>query len=249
MKLLLFFILLFPLSTNALTIAYGMGEHEFKTNRERLSACTIAENKALKDALIKFSQKDYSYHKQTRCIDTKEHSYCDYIKEIDAVANGTIRSIVDRDQRVDVDTCFVKVKVEIEPAKPLNANVEVGRFYKPGEPIDVKIDVGQPLYLYIFNLHRGGVDILFPNQYTNNSLIDDRFIYPQQGMTVVASLPKGMDVSNETLLFLFTKNRQDFQPEFVTKESLESLLKSIPVLDKKLVQKHIVIKEGKNGNK
>lgn len=249
MKILLFFILLFPLSANALTVAYGMGEHSFKTDKQRLLACTVAENKALKDALLKFSEKDYSVYKETRCIDSKEHSYCDYIKEMDAFANGSIRRIVERDQRVDVDTCFIKVKVEIEPAKVLNATVDVTRFYKPGESIDIKVEVGQPLYLYIFNLHQRGVDMLFPNQYTKDSLIDDRFVYPQLGVTVVASLADDKDISNETLLFLFTKRRQDFSPEFVTKQSLEGLLKSIPVLEKKLVQKHIVIKRGNYGIK
>ena len=87
--------------------------------------------------------------------------------------------------------------------------------------------------------------MLFPNQYNTNSLIDDRFVYPGQGITVEASLPDGEKISNETLLFLFTSRRQDFKPEFVTTDSLKTILESIPVNEKKLVQQHIVIKRSK----
>jgi hypothetical protein len=81
--------------------------------------------------------------------------------------------------------------------------------------------------------------------YNEESLIDDRFIYPQEGVRVEAALPKGTDVSNETLLYLFTKRRQTFDPEFVTKESLEELLRALPVTEKKLIQQHIIVKRSK----
>ena len=245
MKKLIPFILLMSLDANAVEMAYGMGEHSFENDRQRLAACTVAENKALKDALVKFADQQFTVTSQTRCIDSKEHAYCDYIKEIDASISGSIRGVVDRVRRYKGNTCFVEVKAEIEPARVLSASVETTRFYHPGESIDVKVQVGQPLYLYIFNLHKKGVDILFPNQYTTNSLIDDRFVYPSQGTTVEATLPSNEKVSNETLLFLFTKRRQDFKPGFVTKDSLKTILESIPVSEKKLVQQHIVIKRSK----
>lgn len=232
-------------NANALEVAFGMGEHSFSNDNQRLDACTIAENKALKDALIKFADRQYTITDQTRCIDSKEHGYCDYIKEIDASTSGSIKSVVDRVKRYNGNTCFVEIKAEIEAARQLTASVESNRFYYVGESIDVKIEVGQPLYLYIFNLYSGGVDMLFPNQYNTNSLIDDRFVYPGQGITVEASLPDGEKISNETLLFLFTSRRQDFKPEFVTTDSLKTILESIPVNEKKLVQQHIVIKRSK----
>ena len=232
-------------NANALEVAFGMGEHSFSNDNQRLAACTIAENKALKDALVKFADRQYTITNQTRCIDSKEHSYCDYIKEIDASTSGSIKSVIDRVKRYNGNTCFVEIKAEIETARQLAANVESNRFYYVGEPIDIKIKVGQPLYLYIFNLHAKGVDMLFPNQYTTNSLIDDRFEYPGQGITVEASLPKGEKISNETLLFLFTSRRQDFKPTFVTADSLKMTLESIPVNEKKLVQQHIIIKRSK----
>ena len=232
-------------TANALEVAFGMGEHSFSNDNQRLAACTIAENKALKDALVKFADRQFTVTNQTRCIDSSDHAYCDYIKEIDASTSGSIKSVVDRVKRYSNNTCLIEIKAEIEPARQLNASVDSNRFYHVGDPIDINVKVGRPLYLHVLNLHADGVDILFPNQYNTNSLIDDRFTYPGQGITVKASLPYGIDQANETLLFLFTTRRQDFRPGFVTKDSLETVLESIPVNDKKLVQQHIVIKRNK----
>ena len=234
-----------PAGADAVQVAYGMGEADFKDQRGMLQACTIAENNALKFALEKFADRQYTMSQESKCVDSKEHSYCSYIKEIDATTSGSIKSIVDRIQHVKDNTCYVELKAEIHPLNFITAEVESGRIYNTGDSIDITVRVGQPVYLHIFNMHKLGVDILFPNVYNKESLIDDRFYYPHEGVTVEASLPKGENVSNETLLYVFTKRRQDFNPEFVNKESLEELLRSLPVSEKKLIQQHIIVKRSK----
>ena len=234
-----------PVSANAVQVAYGMGEADFKDQRGMLQACTIAENNALKFALEKFADRQYTMSQESKCVDSKEHSYCSYIKEIDATTSGSIKSIVDRIQHVKDNTCYVELKAEIHPLNFITAEVEAKRHYNTGESIDITVRVGQPVYLHIFNMHKSGVDILFPNVYNKQSLIDDRFYYPQEGYTVEASLEDNESFSNETLLYVFTKRRQDFNPEFVNKESLEELLRSLPVSEKKLIQQHIIINRSK----
>ena len=234
-----------PASADAVQVAYGMGEADFKDQRGMLQACTIAENNALKFALEKFADRQYTMSQESKCVDSKEHSYCSYIKEIDATTSGSIKSIVDRIQHVKDNTCYVELKAEIEPLNFITAEVQSRRIYNPGDSIDLQITVGQPVYLHIFNFHKLGVDILFPNVYNEESLIDDRFIYPQEGVRVEATLPQGTNVSNETLLYVFTKRRQHFNPEFVNKESLEELLRALPVSEKKLIQQHIIVQRSK----
>ena len=234
-----------PVSADAVQVAYGMGEADFKDQRGMLQACTIAENNALKFALEKFADRQYTMSQESKCVDSKEHSYCSYIKEIDATTSGSIKSIVDRIQHVKDNTCYVELKAEIHPLNFITAEVEAKRHYNTGESIDITVRVGQPVYLHIFNMHKSGVDILFPNVYNKQSLIDDRFYYPQEGYTVEASLEDNESFSNETLLYVFTKRRQDFNPEFVNKESLEELLRSLPVSEKKLIQQHIIINRSK----
>ena len=231
-----------PASADAVQVAYGMGEADFKDQRGMLQACTIAENNALKFALEKYADRQYTMSQESKCVDSPEHSYCSYIKEIDATTSGSIKSIVDRIQHVKDNTCYVELKAEIHPLNFITAEVRSKRLYDVGDSIDVDIRVGQPVYLHIFNFHKDGVDILFPNQYNEESLIDDRFYYPHEGVTVEATLPKGIEVSNETLLYVFTKRRQDFNPDFVNKDSLEELLRSLPVSEKKLIQQHIIVK-------
>ena len=234
-------LLLLALPAHALEIGYGMGESSFSTDREQLSACTIAENKAHQDALIKFSSQQFSVQNQMVCHDTRQHAYCDYMREVDSSASGTVRGVIDRVQHVRNNTCFVEVKVQIEPAQQLLASVESNRIYAPGDQIDIKIDVGQPLYLYIFSLHDHGVDMLFPNKYDTNSLIDDRFVCPGEEVEMTAML-NGKNESKETLLFLFTKNRQDLAVDHVTKDTLKEVFASIPVSSKKVIQQHIIIR-------
>ncbi len=230
--------LLFILSApaNAIEISYGMGE---ATADNRLMACTLAENRALSDSLVNYASQ-FQFTNQSVCKDTQDNAYCEYIKEIDSSTAGTIRSVVDRIKRRDGNTCFVEVKVEIEKAIQLPASVDSKRIYFEGDSIEVDIDVGQPLYLYIFNFHDQGVDVLFPNRYNTETLIDDRFKFPDEDLRVIAS-SNGKQRSDETLLFLFTKQRQDIGLK-TNKDSLKRLLESIPVNEKRLISQNIVIR-------
>jgi len=235
---------LFAISAQASDISFGTGESKFSDLKHKRDACTIAENNAVNDALIKFAGREFTVNDEMFCVDTKQHAYCNYIKEIDSSTSGTVRSVLDRIQRTEKDVCIVEVKVEIERARQYEASVDTKRIYKPGEKIKVDVKVKEPLYLNIFNLHKKGVDLLFPNDYNKNTLIDDRFIFPGKDINVIASLDSSEDLSNETLLFLFTKRRQEFVSGDVTKETLKEILKSIPTFEKKLITHNFIIKRG-----
>lgn len=226
---------------SAVETMYGMGEQAFDSIHNRIEACTIAENLAMKDALIKFSERSFSVDNQTVCYDTQDSAYCDYIKEVNSDTAGSIKHVIARDRQIKNNTCFIKLQVAIQPHIQLPVEVDVQKIYKPGDDISLNVSTKTPLYLYIFNVHQKEVDTLFPNQYTTNSLIDDKFVYPGAGVTVKATLPYG-DESKETLLFLFTKQRQSFDVANMDKDSLQELLKSIPSTEKRLIQKHILIK-------
>ena len=235
---------LFAISAQASDISFGSGESKFSDLKHKRDACTIAENNAVNDALIKFAGREFTVNDEMFCVDTKQHAYCNYIKEIDLSTSGTVRSVLDRIQRTEKDVCLVEVKVEIERARQYEATVDTKRIYKPGEKIKVDVRVKEPLYLNIFNLHKKGVDLLFPNDYNKNTLIDDRFVFPGKDINVIASLDSSEDLSNETLLFLFTKRRQEFVSGDVTKETLKEILKSIPTFEKKLITHNFIIKRG-----
>lgn len=228
-------------TAHAVEVSYGMGESSFERLNDRLKACTVAENLAVKDALLKYNGKEFQASQETLCVDTKEHSYCNYLKEITSTTAGTVRSVVERNKKIRNNTCFVEVKVEVEKSRQLNANVESKRIYRVGDNLQFEVNTGEPLYLYVFNLHRKGVDLIFPNKYNSNALIDEKFSFPADDLKVTAYLDSKVNISNETLLFLFTKRRQDVQ-EDVSKDELKDLLSSIPVFEKKLIQHNVVIK-------
>jgi len=210
-------------SAHALEISYGAGESKFSNEKDKRRACVLAENKALDDALLKYAGKEFRVEREQFCVDTKEHTYCNYIREIDSSTAGTVSAVVDRIQRYDKDTCYVEVKAEIEKARQLSASVKSKRIYFTGDAIDVSVTTGEPLYLYVFNLHKKGLDILFPNEYNTNNLIDESFVFSSKDYKFTASLDKGDSLSNETLLFLFTKRRQDIDTRDVTKDNLKDV--------------------------
>jgi hypothetical protein len=238
------FFILWLVCTNsfALEVSYGMGEHSYSNDKDKRQACVLAENKAIDDALYKYASKQFETNQETFCVDTKEHAYCNYVKDITFASAGSVRTLVDRIQRTDKNTCYVEVKAEIEKARQLNANVKSKRLYIAGDPLEVEVKVGEPLYLYIFNLHKKGVDVLFPNPYNKDMLVDDRFTFPSGDVKIIASLDNKDKLSNETMLFLFTKRRQDIDYRDVNKDNLKELLKTIPVFEKKIVQHNFVIK-------
>lgn len=236
------FLLLVSTSVNALEISYGSGESKFSNDKDKRRACVIAENNALDNALLKYAGKEFSVESEQFCVDTKEHTYCNYIREIDSSTAGTVSAVLDRVQRHDKDTCYVEVKVEIEKARQLRASVKTKRIYFAGDELDASVTTGEPLYLYVFNLHKKGLDVLFPNEYNTNNLIDENFVLLSKDHKFTASLDKRDSLTNETLLFLFTKRKQDIDIRDVNKDNLKEVLKSIPNFEKKLVQHNFVIK-------
>ena len=214
-----------------------MGE---SSNKNILQACSLAENKALSNALVNYSKNQFSSTNQTVCYDTKENAYCDFIKEIDASTAGTIHSIVDRQKKVSGNTCFVEVQVTVKEAIQLPVTVDSKRIYKEGEDLDIKINPSIPLYLHIFNIHENGVALIFPNDYNNETLIDDRFDFPGPDVRITATTG-GLSESKESLLFVFTKRRQTIESG-LSHTQFRELLESIPVNEKRLIQHNIVIR-------
>jgi hypothetical protein len=227
-------------SSHALEVSYGMGEHTFSNDKEKRQACVIAENKAIENSIFNYGKRQFDSVQENFCVDTKEHTYCNYVKDIIFYSSGKVNSVVDTIKRSDKDTCYVEVKTEIEPHRQLNAYVKSKRSYLVGDKLTAEIKVGEPLYLYIFNLHKKGVDLIFPNEYNNEALVDDRFELPNAN--IIASLDKKDSLSNETLLFLFTKRRQDIDYRDVNKNNFKELVNSIPVQERKLVQHNFIIK-------
>lgn len=228
-------------SAHALEVSYGMGEHTFNNEKEKRQACVLAENKAIDNSLFNYGKKQFETVQESFCIDTKENSYCNYVKDVIFTSSGKVSSVIDRIKRTDKDTCYVEVKTEIEPLRQLNVNVKSKRAYIVGDKFSTEIKVGEPLYMYIFNLHKKGVDIIFPNQYNEEALVDDRFELPKE-TNIIASLDKKDSSSNETLLFLFTKRRQDIDYRDVNKNTFMELINSIPVQERKIVQHNFIIK-------
>lgn len=221
----------------------GAGENLISDRYTSTTACMLAEQKAIKQALDRYSGKQFTVEKKNFCYDTKDYSYCNYYKELDYTVAGTIRKIVNRSEKIENSICKVAVVIDIEEQpKPINVNVSGRNIYFVNEPLNFKINVNEPVFFYAFNVHRKGVEFLFPSKYYEENKFEDDFDFPGFGLRYVTTLDKGVSRDEEQIVFLFTKHQIDFDRVALDHNMLHEIINSIPVHSRRTFTYKIFIK-------
>lgn len=235
-------------SSSLSTIAYagletGVGEHIINSRFNVTNACMLSEQIAIKKALEKHSGKQFTVEKKNYCYDTKDYSYCNYYKEYDYTTAGTIRKIVSRKEDIKDSICRVAVVVDIEETpRPIQVNVRGKNIYFAGEELNFNIEVKEPVYFYMFNVHRNGVEFLYPSRYYEDNKFEDDFEFPGLGLRYVTNLDKGVRKDEEQILLLFTKHQLDFDRVALDHHMLHEIINSIPIHSRKTFTYNILIK-------
>jgi hypothetical protein len=221
----------------------GIGETPINDKYNSTNACLLAEQKAIKHALDKHSGKQFTVEKKNFCYDTKEYSYCNYYKEHDYTTAGTIRKIVSRKEVIENSICKVIIVADLEEApRPLQVGVAGKNIYFENEPLNFRISVNEPVYFYMFNVHRKGVEFLFPSGYYENNKFDEDFEFPGLGLRYVTELDRNQRRDEEKIIFLFTKHRIDFDRFALDHHMLHEAINSIPIHSRKTITYNILIK-------
>lgn len=231
------------MSTSAFAgLESGIGEHVINDKFNATNACLLSEQKAIKNALDKHSGKQFTVEKKNFCYDTKEYSYCNYYKEYDYTTAGTIRKIVSRKEDIRNSTCRVAVVVDIEEMpRPIQVDVKGKNIYFTGEELNFNINVREPVFFYMFNIHRKGVEFLFPSRYYESNKFEDDFDFPGLGLRYVTELDKGVKRDEEQVLLLFTKHQLDFDRVALDHHMLHQIINSIPIHSRKTFTYKILI--------
>jgi len=233
---------LFPLQTLG-GIESGLGENIINDKFNSTNACLLAEQKAIKQALDKHSGKQFKVEKKNFCYDTKEYSYCNFYKELDYSTAGTIRKIVSRTEKIENSICKVGVVLDIENLpRNIDVNVSGKNIYFENELLNFKISVNEPVFFYMFNVHRNGVEFLFPSKYYEDNKFEDDFEFPGLGLRYVTTLDKGLRKNEEQIIFLFTKHQIDFDRFALDHHMLHEIINSIPLHSRKTFTYKILIK-------
>lgn len=223
-------------------IEAGFGQQQINEKYNSTTACLIAETKAIKQALDNFSGREFSVERKNFCYDTKSLSYCNYYKEIDYSISGTIRKIVSRKEIIENSTCKVSLVVDIEQPRQLQVDVQGRNIYYSGEELSFNITAREPVFMYMFNVHRSGVEVLFPFNFTMDNLINRDFVYPGPDHKHVAYLHNGVKKDEEKIILLFTKHYVEFDRVALDHSTLTEVINSIPVHSRKLFTYNILIK-------
>lgn len=221
----------------------GVGEHIINSRFNSTNACLLSEQIAIKNALDKHSGKQFTVEKKNFCYDTKDYSYCNYYKEHDYSTAGTIRKIVSRKEDIRNSICRVAVVIDIEETpRPIQVNVRGKNIYFVGEELNFTVEVKEPVFFYMFNVHRKGVEFLYPSRYYEDNKFEDNFEFPGLGLRYVTELDKGVRRDEEQILLLFTKHQLDFDRVALDHYMLHEVINSIPVHSRKTFTYNILIK-------
>lgn len=232
---------LVPLTSFAGVIT-GTGAQELSLKENISLACSVAESKAINSALEKYSSKNFIVNKKNYCYDVKNYAYCNYYVEKNIYTSGTIKKILYKKETIGNGVCRVDLKLLVEESKYLDVNVSGKSIYFVGEPLDFTVQANEDLFLYVFNIHKKGIALLFPYSYSDNNLVNSEFIFPGNGKKYVNFLYDGVKQDEEIILFLFTKHYIEFDRNTLTKNTLYEIINSIPVHSKRTFTNQIFIK-------
>lgn len=206
--------------------------------------CEVARSFAIKNALEKYAGQVFDYTKRESCKEKNNDISCTFEKSLDIDTAGTLKRIVEEKVTKDKE-CTVFVKIEIEKTRLYNVEVKGKQKYLSGEPIEYIFETKEPLYLYVFNVYRAGMDyekatLMYPTDRLNNNLIDGKFVFPGTDKVKFTTYVAYGDVSKEKLIFLFTKHKLYDKKEWTNYE-IDGIIKSIPTFSRRVVSHDIII--------
>lgn len=230
------------------TLAYGdiisgTGQSKVDNSVNVNSACLKAESLAIENALLEKFGKEFVATKNNYCFDTKASTYCDYYREFNTNINGTVKRVLHSKTHIWNGICFADVKLEVQQSRFLDVSVKGRNIYKVGDKLQYDVSVKEPFYMYVFNLHRKGVEFLFPHDYNIDNLVDEGYEFPGNGKKYVMYLNDGMRQDEETIMFLFTKHPVNFDRQNLNKDIIDDVVNSIPNFSKRVVKFNILVRK------
>jgi hypothetical protein len=219
-------------SAYALDVSFGTGEDV---------DCEVAKSFAVKDALQKYAEHEFSVSKQNVCTEKNaEGVECTYIRSIETDSVGSLKKILSEKKKQGRNSCVVEIKIEVEKAKQLLGYIKSQNSYKAGDAFHFEVFTQEPLYVYVFNLYNvNSISMLYPLEDNRNNLVDGRLELPDH-VAYTAALSQGVFKSKETLMTVFTRHKISFA-RVSTRKDVFDVISSVPRYSRKIVYHNFVI--------
>lgn len=219
----------------------GYGEQAINDITKISSACSLAETKAISDAFSKYAEKDFVVDNKSYCFDTSKRSYCNFYKDVTYFTSGTLKGISNKKEIVENAVCKVSLTANIQRSEVFNVSVQGKSIYQIGEELKFNIDAKEELFMYIFNIHEKGVELIYPFDYNDSNPVNNTFSLADTNKRHVTFLNKGSNKAEEIVLFLFTKHEIVFDRFNLSKQFLTETLNSLPNHSKRIFTFNILI--------
>ncbi len=218
----------------------GIGEYAFGPDVSENTACRKAEDRAKLDAIRNVLGEEVVSQSSMQC---KEDNGCKLDVDVWSLSDAHLRKtkVSDREvfDKLGTKVCKVTINAQVSSERPFaDLHIDSKFSYKDGEQMSMQINSTDKGNLNIFHIEGNKASRIFPNAFQNTSMIEKTISIPthQYSMTVKASK------FDESLVFVLTKNNEKFLESYDLTE-LNNKLTSIPVKERKIVRRNLVIEQ------
>lgn len=218
----------------------GIGEFAFGPDVSENAACKKAEDRARLDAMRNILGEDVTAQESVQC---KEDQGCKLDTGVWSLSDAHMRKTKIKDKEVfeklGQRVCRITINADVSTDRPYaDMEIKTKFFYKDGEKFSVFVKANQTGYINIFHVEGNKVVKLYPNAYQNSMEIDKGISIPSNKYSMKIRASK----FDESLVFVLTKADENFLESYDLAE-LNNKLVSIPVKERKIVRRNLVIEQ------
>ena len=236
--------LVFSILTNTGSVAAtGEGRYYYGPDVSENVACAKAEGLAKADAVRKVIGEVLFVDEFAQCAEVRGEAKCRYENNIFSITDSYIRKSKITYRSVSTEhgknVCNVEVDVKVTTDKPnVDAQVNGRFFYKSGENMTFDLKSNDPTKVYIFHVEGDKATMMWPTFVGTNNRVANELTVPTPGYKFIARAGR----LNEALMFVFTNEDMKFMRNYDL-EDLNSKLLSIPIANRRIVRRNLVIEQ------
>lgn len=218
----------------------GTGEYAFGPDVSENVACKNAEDRAKLDAIRNVLGEEVVSQSSMQC---KEDNGCKLDVDVWSLSDAHLRNtkIKDREvfEKLGTKVCKVVIDAKVSSERPYaDLHINSKFSYKDGEQMKIEIKSTEKGNLNIFHVEGNKASRIFPNAFQNTSEIEKVISIPTERYSMIIKASK----FDESLVFVLTKNNEKFLETYDLVE-LNNKLTSIPVKERKIVRRNLVIEQ------
>lgn len=216
----------------------GIGEYSFGPDISENTACKRAEDRAKLDAIRNVLGEDVVAQQSLQCKDTD----CKMDTDVWSLSDAHLRKTKLKDKSVTdklgTKVCTVTISADVSSERPYaDLHIDSKFSYKDGEQMKLQVNATEKGNLNIFHVEGNKAARIFPNAFQTSAEVESISIPTSQYSMIVKA-----SKFDESLVFVLTKKNEKFLQSYDLTE-LNNKLLSIPVKDRKIVRRNLVIEQ------